>query len=283
MKTIYIDHNILACEKNWPELSRLFSQNTDLRLAISDWNLLEIICTCDKPQAIRRAELIDSLNPLWIMDRLFIQQHEVKQFIWLNYFNYQAESFCVFTEYLSVLLSHYLGADAPLGCTAKKWVENIHGNMPLKDIYSSKNETVRALKTLQNTDTKKKKDSNADVFRTLVFSKVPDRYQENRPIIISEKEKIVKYCYDNKDKFYLDCPAMAVEDKLCDIRTQDHNRKPKESDAVDLQHSVLALAYCDAFITGDGYIFRCVKQAERKLKPLRIAAIYRDIQAYCNA
>jgi hypothetical protein len=58
MKTIYIDHNVIAREDDWPKLSQLVTTPSKLRLVVSDWNLFEIMNGDDKAQAIRRAEFL---------------------------------------------------------------------------------------------------------------------------------------------------------------------------------------------------------------------------------
>lgn len=277
MKTFYIDHNILVREDNWPELSRLLTRTNGSRLVISDWNLLEILGADNKAQAIRRTEFLENLKPLWIMDRRYIQQHEVKRFIWLHYFNCPAEQFCVFTEHFSVMLSHHLGSKVPLGWTVKRWIEYSHGRMDLEEIKSAEAEYANALKTLQNADKKQKRDLDHDMFCAWVLISIPDRDQENKLISNSKKEEIVRFCYTEKDEFYSNCPAMAVEHELKEIRTQNRKRQPKEQDACDLQHSVVALAYCDVFITKDRYVFDCAKRAVKALKRFKTASIHDSI------
>jgi len=48
--------------------------------------LLEVASDGDKARARRRAAFLDSLRPLWIMERLDIQKHEVQAFLSRNHF-----------------------------------------------------------------------------------------------------------------------------------------------------------------------------------------------------
>jgi hypothetical protein len=68
-----------------------------------------------------------------------------------------------------------------------------------------------------------------------------------------QREELARVCFASRVQFYRECLAMAVEHFLCEARTRDPGRKPEEADAIDLQHGVLALSYCDAFVTEDRY------------------------------
>jgi hypothetical protein len=86
MKTVYIDHHIIARETgghpaNWQLLATILADNPDWRLAVSECNLLEIASDGDKARARRRAAFIDSLKPVWMMERLDIQKREVMAFL----------------------------------------------------------------------------------------------------------------------------------------------------------------------------------------------------------
>jgi hypothetical protein len=91
------------------------------------------------------------------------------------------------------------------------------------------------------------------------------------------KMKIARFCYDNRVDLYADSPAIAVESELHKTRSRDAARRPRESDAVDLFHGVLALSYCDYYITRDGFARQCTNYAKRPLRSLRAADIYESL------
>src|SRR5260370_3274089 len=77
MKTLYVDHQFIARETkgqpaNWQQLAALLAANPEWRLAVSECNLLEIASDGDKARAGRRAAFIDSLKPVWMMERFDI-------------------------------------------------------------------------------------------------------------------------------------------------------------------------------------------------------------------
>jgi hypothetical protein len=56
------------------------------------------------------------------------------------------------------------------------------------------------------------------------------------------------------------CPTIRVEDALNHIRVSGHF-KPKPSDASDLQHAMVGVAYCDYFVSDDKNLAEQCRQA----------------------
>jgi hypothetical protein len=170
----------------------------------------------------------------------------------------------------------FLRAKVPLGCNARKFVELFSGIEQLDEV---KRRTVESLKTLQTADPKKKRLIEPQVFREWVLPKMPDADPCGRLLTKATQTEIAEHCHANRKEFYKSCPAMAVEDALGEIRTRDANRKPEEPDTLDLQHSVVALAYCNIFVTADGYVYQCATQAAKMLPILGSVGIYRNLDA----
>jgi hypothetical protein len=104
---------------------------------MSIYNLIEISAATDKAQAVRRTEFIDSLHPIWILERLVVEKNEVRNFVWEYYFNTQPKPFSVFADRLSTALSYHLGPKVPLGINARKWLDhffNVEELNPVKKL-----------------------------------------------------------------------------------------------------------------------------------------------------
>ncbi|MEW6657689.1 MAG: hypothetical protein AB1424_03415 [Thermodesulfobacteriota bacterium] len=127
------------------------------------------------------------------------------------------------------------------------------------------------------------KSIDADIFREWVLPKIPEYDPEDRPMAKAVRQELLEFCYANQKDFYSTCPAMAVEDKLCEIRARDPNRVPKESDAIDLQHAVAALSYCDFFITGDRYALFNIEQVARELQSIKTAKTFKTLQSLAGS
>lgn len=275
MPTAYIDNNILGQEPNWPSITALHAAKPDARIVISDWQMVELAGVSDRVQALQRADFVDSLKPLWMIGYLPIQQHEAKRFTWCHYYRVPATNFEVFTEHLSVVWSYYLGPNTPLtGINARRWVDL---NKDLSGINSEKNQTIDALNTLRAATAKQKKEVEHQTFLDWLQPRIDNRDPDGRAITKAKKIEIAEFCYTNHEKFYADCPAIAVESELHRIRSQDPNRPPRASDAIDLFHGVLGLSYCDLYVTADRFAHQCATQAKKALPSLRTAAIVKSM------
>ena len=91
----------------------------------------------------------------------------------------------------------------------------------------------------------------------------------------ADRDTLAEFCWANRDQFYRECPAMGVEHFVCEARTRDPNRQPTESDAIDLQHTVLGLSYCDALVT-ERYAYSTAAYAIKVLAPLPLATVHRS-------
>jgi hypothetical protein len=276
VKTLYADHHFIAREANgqptnWKTLVALLADNPHWRLAVSECNLLEIAFDGDKSRALRRADFLDSLRPVWMMERLDIQKHEVGAFLRRNHFQIAANPLSPFHEHLSTVMSYHT---RPLvGATAATWVTTADPN----EIAEAKRLAVRSLRTLQAATKQQKQQIAARTFREWVYPKIPLRDPSDSLMNKTQKEALAAFCYANVDRFYRECPAMAVEHYLCEVRARDPKRVPEEADAIDLQHGVLALSYCDSFVTADRYAFSTAAHAIKSLPTLSLATLHRNL------
>jgi hypothetical protein len=267
---LYTDHSIIARETNWPAIEAA-AKSTVVRPVMSLWNLVEIALASDKSQRRTRASFIDSLKPLWVFERLVIQKLEVEAFVRREFWHLPASAVDPFTEHFSVVLSHFDRDGRGLGATARQWIEETD----LSNLEGLKKLTPASLLTLQAADRKKLKSIEPQAFRQWMWDTVPDLDPDKRAHIKAQKDAMADFCLKNQKALLQQCPAVAVEDKLYDIRIQDPSRKPTDSDAVDLQHSVVALSYCDVFLVGDGYVRECAARLG-KISPVRLARVIKS-------
>jgi hypothetical protein len=275
MKSIYADHNILARDDLRQRLRDILTANKCLRLAISAWNFVEIASGSDKTQALRRADDIDQLQPLWLVERLSIQEMEVRRFVYQHFFGVSGVEVQALTPYLSVMLSFEFGSKVPLGLTAKRLVEEI---MPhLAPIHEAKSAAVSALKTLQAATAKQKKQVEEEVFKQSVARQLPRVAPDDKAISPERQVELVQSCFDMKAQFHAECPAIAVEHAMYVLRSQDPKRNPEKQDAIDLQHGVAGLAYCDYFLTRDGFARHVAERVPNLISPVKAARVLKDV------
>jgi len=273
MKTLYLDHQYIARETagqpaHWQQLSAMLAANPKWRLAVSECNLLEIASDGDKVRAQRRAAFVDSLKPAWMMERLDIQKCEVKAFLWKNHFHVEPVPFVVFHDHLSQVTIHH--TQPIIGETATSWVARIDPS----EIDAAKRQTLSSLRTLQTATKQQKKQIDEAVFRAWVELKIPPKDPGGRLMKKADREGLAGFCWTNRNQFYRECPAMGVEHFACVARTRDPNRQPTESDAIDLQHTVLGLSHCDALVT-ERYAHSTAAYAIKALAPLPLATLHR--------
>jgi hypothetical protein len=224
MNTLYIDNNILGREQDWPSIAALLGSKPELRVVISDWHMVELASGSDRAQALKRADFIDSLKPLWMRGYLPIQKLEVKRFTWERFFCVSAEEFSVFTEFLSQVWADYVREKTVIGMNARQWVAINHN---LSGIMSDKAQIIDALNTLQAATDQQKKQKEEEVFLRWILPRIDDCDPDGKVLTKSQKMKIANFCFANRTEFYSRCPAIAVESELHKIRSRDARRSPK--------------------------------------------------------
>jgi hypothetical protein len=91
----------------------------------------------------------------------------------------------------------------------------------------------------------------------------------------SQDERI-DFLMANQTQLYRECPVLAIEDALAEVRARD-SFVPKISHAADFQHAMAALAYCDHFVTRDGQLREHCRIVIRDLTlPCRVHASVGD-------
>ena len=269
IKTVYFDHNALIhiIEKR-TDCSFLFDSGHNIRVIASLWNLYEITGSSTLEQALNLVKYLDKDNVYWLQDKRFIQSQELQTFIYTSYYSspmiienpirmYISEALATLNDPTSIIVN----------CTPSKLVKVWHNNKNfLSAIETSKEQTVVALETMQQA--KKNNEITQEIHKEIQWkflrSLFPRRNPQGRPILEDELNHILDYCICNINSLYKMCPAIQLENKLAFIRTSDPKRKPEIQDAIDLQHAVSAIAYCDYFFTKDRFLASCAKYAVKQ-------------------
>jgi hypothetical protein len=282
--TVYVEHSALASETTWVDLRAIFGTGGSARLVASDWTLIEVANDGDPGRAVRRAELIDGLSPLWMMERVHILRREVKNFVWQEFYRADPEALDVFTGSLATMLSYNLGIHTPLGATAKSWVNQLRNDRSyLQGINNEKRNNVEALRTMKKATAQAKKAHEPQVFRAFLAALLPDVRPDGKLHDKMARETLLSFCYEHREKFYQRCPTMAVEDAIYQVRSRDARREPEEQDAIDYQHSVMALAQCDFLLTRDRELGHLAGEATKLLSGIGVARVCRGVEALADA
>lgn len=245
-----------------------------MRLTLSLWNLYEIGSAEDIGQRDRRLSFLQSFSPLWIVERVDVQRQEVRRFLWETFFKIRSEDLRVFTCHLSVVDSYHAGAEARIGLTARQWIDGLD----FTTLERYKNFAPAALKTLQNADKIAMAKLQSEIFKQWIVGLLPAAGPDGKLLSPMQHSELLDHCERHRKQFLVACKSLAVEDALTVARTTDAKRNPQRSDSIDLQHTVMALAYCDYFLVRDGYVKACTTRVSKLISSARVAKVYDDVQ-----
>ncbi len=272
MTTLYLDHSIIAREEHWPPVRALVSKASPPQVVASDWNLVEIAQGSDRTQAMRRADFISALMPHWAVSRLHVQRAELRNFLERTYWRTHPTPFQSITPSFAVMMSYNTGPNVPIGWGPREYVANLHDNPAyLREIEALKTSCVESLRTQQAAGKRARHAIEPTVLRHWVTEKLPIEKPGGRFLTITEKQAAAEHCLANANDLFRSSPAVAVESALSEVRARDARRQAESQDAIDFQHAVVALAYCDKFAVRDGYLLHCARETAKMLSPMNVA------------
>jgi hypothetical protein len=175
---------------------------------------------------------------------------------------------------LSEVEFYHAGTETRIGLTPTQWISGV--DFPRYDEYKKMAPT--ALRQLQAHGAQKVAQRQDEIFRKWIEALIPKFNPQGHAFSRAELAEFLTFCEKNQATLYADCPAIAVEDALTRARTESADRKPLNSDGLDLMHAVVALAYCDYFLVRDGFVFWCCEHVRKDLSGRKLAAVYREAE-----
>lgn len=270
MKTVYIDHNIFIYlfDSVFPEEKRAFTKLLSygsIELALSWWHLYEICKQDSYTRAVCMAKYIDLLNPRWLIDRRKIQELEIESFIASFCFG-KSKLFKAFKRTLSEVITEYIPTPNTANYTAESIVRNLFKTGSFAEIEKTGAATPEILTTLQTArkDGLYTKDLQEKVDFEYLYGLLPPQINNGKISCSVEKKELCNVLLRNKRHLYKSSPCLLVEGLLAFYRSKQANRKNEPPDAVDLQHAAGALAYCDYFVSNDGFLFGGASYVKKK-------------------
>lgn len=262
-KLLYLDNNVFAQDGSWLKIETLLGAHPELRVAVSQWLLIETANFKNRPRKLKRAAFIDSLNPAWLFDARIVQQRELAAFVYAGFFRKQAPSIESYSNMLSDVVYWFMPAALRPPITAVEYMNQIDAIdlTPLRDAAA---ESATALNTLKMADRKHIAQTEEPAFRAWIAQRLPAIDPDGQVIDTGRRQSILAWCWAERTRLYAACPAMDVEDQLFRVRRADPKRRAVDQDAYDLQHALIGLAYCDYFISRDGFVRTCGERVARK-------------------
>lgn len=272
-RTVYLDNSVIGREEHWQDIRAALAPGRGYRLAFSEWGLYEIAGHGDRDAVIRRARFVESLNPLWIVERLHAQKMEVRSFLWRNFYRAPVESVQYLKRHLSEVLYFHSPEKVPIGWRPEQYALNFFDHPDLiQEVHDGKPIGRRALEKLQEVGTDAQRAAARAMNEPWIKLALPIRGPDDRQVFYEERSKLLSFCLDNAKQFFRECPTMGIEDVLMGLRSGDAGRVVEDNDAPDLQHAVAGLSACDHFVTRDGFLFECAKGARKRLPGVPVAS-----------
>ena len=248
MKKVYLEHSYLAKEDNWPSIIEFFRED-GYTAVVSDWNIVEISQASDRKQAKRRVRFLESLNPLWMINKVEIQKKEVQSFLFRSYFGEFIWPYNVFVESFFTSVEVSLSRKPKQGWSLFKFVDAclkdpsiLHPIKKEQDVYLEDYFRIKGI------GIDKIKNMHDEILRRWIIDVLPNKQPNGKNLNLEEKNFLLEYCVQNKQKFFNYCPYFAFENALFYQRYADANRQPRKSDALDLEHICCSVSYCDSVV-----------------------------------
>jgi hypothetical protein len=273
MANLYLDHSIITHPASWTPVEHVLTSGK-AQLVLSLWNLFEIGSASDKAQQDQRLAFLMKFNPLWILERVQIQRHEVRAFLWKEKLRIEPESVEAFRRHLSEVESFMVGSQTRIGVTPRQWIDGVD----FRRFDPSKQLAPTALRQLQTFGPKKIEERQDEIFEKWIEALLPTRFPDGSAYSKADLSDFSNFCVENQTAFYEACPAMAVENAMTRARTATAARNPQSSDGIDLMHAVVALAYCDYFLLRDGFVFQCCEHVRKNLSSRKLATVCRGAE-----
>jgi hypothetical protein len=278
MADLYLDHSIVTHPGSWKPVDDILTCGK-ARLALSLWNLFEIGSASDKAQQDQRLAFLAKFNPIWILERVQIQRHEVRAFLWKEMLKIEPEAVEALRRHLSEVESYMAGSQTRIGVTPRQWIDSVDFGR----FAPSKQLAPTALRQLQTFGPKKIAQRQDEIFEKWIAGLLPTKLPDGAACSKADLSGLSQFCLENQAAFYGACPAMAVENAMTRARTATATRNPQCSDGIDLMHAVVALAYCDYFLVRDGFVFQCCEHVRKDLPGRKLAAVFRDAEEFKKA
>jgi hypothetical protein len=266
--TLYIDHSVVTDDTCWPVLESAIKVH-GLQLALSVWNVYEIGRAVDRAQRDRRLAFLHSLDPIWMIERRSVQCQEVARFLCLHHFNRSPSKVISTTPHFAQSEALRTGTPVRIGLTPRVFIDEFDytGHEPLRDLATNAQTALRAAKPhLVKAKAK-------EMFCAWMDVSLPAFDPDGHRLIGIRRNAALEFCYENAKQLYTECPAMAVEDEIEIARRKPPFTKLAKSDAADMNHAIIALAYADIFLTRNKTQARLAEAARAAISSPQLAKV----------
>jgi hypothetical protein len=272
-----LEHSYLVKEENWDSLSQFFKDNKSYKPVLSDWTIVEISQASDLSQAKRRIAFVESLSPLWLVNKLKVQKQELRSFLYRFYWGLPISPYSAFTADFADVSEEVIPIELKGDWTFKSFVLScIQKPSHLNEIHNSKDLYIDNYHKLKSIGFKKLQKRIDVIIQGWIEGILPEKTPDGGMVTDTEKKQLISFCLGNRAIFYKNCKYFSFEKELFFVRLNDMSRAPKKSDAIDLEHICCSAPYCD-FVVTEKYLKHIGSIAGKKVSMAKIVTDISEI------
>ncbi len=259
---VYLDHNVLSSaaatktESSTLEvrdgISRLLASGH--QIALSGWHVVELARSRHQAFIESYCLYVESLSTVWLSSPLFVKREEIKRY--LHSKSPLGTQVCEPISAVNPLLSQMWTTYGGVVVVGETFSDTIRAIKPgyLEDLEKAISKTPAAILTARAALQDGRHHATEHLVDRSYFAS----------LLSAPTEPALNILLGNKPEVLSRCPTVAIEDALTRIRVSE-NFKPEPSDAADLQHALVALAYCGHIVSDDKQLRRHADHAVGKL------------------
>ncbi len=258
---VYIDHNVftwLVAQRSTNsgdvEYRASLEMLTDSKttVVLSAVNLYEIARSEDERHIAASIELLEELSPQWLSNPVYLQTEELSRYITRKLHGPEMRPVRPLNTTMSQLWSTYGARDVVIGETVADCVIAWHRDRAALELVArAARETPDAILVGRRALAEGFARDNAMIIDEEYYrARLPAR--SCLPVAISTRlyGDLPRLLGQDGRGIKRTCPTIKSED-LCQRFRVEAGFRPEPQDALDLQHAMGALAYCDYFVTRD--------------------------------
>jgi hypothetical protein len=268
---VYCDHNFVVvahdAEAYYQEHLRQLVAQSKVRFVLSTWHWLEMARDANHARGLSVAAFADSLSPVWLFERLTIQQREVEDAFFrflgiphnqLSQLGSLAEVLADLNKVSTAITATYRDSRAFVA-HMQTLGESHPMNVSLRGSFQAQKSNGEQYRAGRLTP-----EMNRCLEKILIGRFLPMTIPSGRTIVVIEKDMFLR---SSKNE---DFPSIAVENGLS-LDGWKTGRALTDRAFRDSQH-VIALPYVDLFVTDDGPLTAAIHRVVANF-PFRTAEI----------
>jgi hypothetical protein len=226
---------------------------------VSSWHLIETANTTNIANAVELAEFIDSLHPVWLLERRNIQKLDVQEDLWIFLdLDFSRRPRLATRSAVIAALNGQADApnfDIPSRDFVSQWIKNPEQLAVLQKAYASNATALTAMReaTKAGKITEKiRRRTDQEFVRGLLTAATPSGVAVGREVVREYIEKVN----------LAGIPSLAIETAIADHEWTDVGGADRNT-LIDKFHMISALPYVDELVSDDKFFQKIFPVAQK--------------------